>query len=295
MKRVLSVACGVVLCAALFSGCGKKQAAVQEEKKPLVTVMTKKIAAKDMEAYIDFSGTVKALDTVTIYPTVSGKIVRWLVEEGDKVSKNQVIAQVDPSKPGAEFALNAVRASVAGTVTQIVQSIGSYVTSSSAIAEISSADKLELTIQVSEKFVPFIAKGATAAVSFKAYPDEAFSARVTKISPVLNAATRTMATALTIDDAKGIVKAGMFAHVRLLTQKKEGVLCVSEEAIIHSGKKQYVFVAENGVVSRREIETGLSVDGEAEVIEGLRKGDEVVVSGQNMLSDGQAVRVAASE
>ena len=86
MKRVLSVACGVVLCAALFSGCGKKQTAVQEEKKPLVTVMTQKIAAKDMEAYIDFSGTVKALDTVTIYPTVSGKIVRWLVEEGDKVS-----------------------------------------------------------------------------------------------------------------------------------------------------------------------------------------------------------------
>ncbi len=295
MKRVLSVACGVVLCAALFSGCGKKQEVEKEAEKPLVTVMTQKIAAKDMEAYIDFSGTVKALDTVTIYPTVSGKIVRWLVEEGDKVSKNQVIAQVDPSKPGAEFALNAVRASVAGTVTQIVQSIGSYVTSSSAIAEISSADKLELTIQVSEKFVPFIAKGATAAVSFKAYPDEAFSARVTKISPVLNAATRTMATALTIDDAKGIVKAGMFAHVRLLTQKKEGVLCVSEEAIIHSGKKQYVFVAENGVVSRREIETGLSVDGEAEVIEGLRKGDEVVVSGQNMLSDGQAVRVAASE
>lgn len=295
MKRVLSAACGVVLCAALFSGCGKKQAAVQEEKKPLVTVMTKRIEAKDMEAYIDFSGTVKALDTVTIYPTVSGKIVRWLVEEGEKVSKNQVIAQVDPSKPGAEFALNAVRASVEGTVTQIVQSVGSYVTSSSAIAEISSADKLELTIQVSEKFVPFIAKGATAAVSFKAYPDEAFSARVTKISPVLNAATRTMATALTIDDAKGIVKAGMFAHVRLLTQKKEGVMCVSEEAIIHSGKKQYVFVAENGVVSRREIETGLSVDGEAEVKSGLRKGDEVVVSGQNMLSDGQAVRVAVSE
>jgi len=285
-----------LLAISLFS-CSqqKKAAAATKQEEKALTVSVQEASLSTLEDYIDFSGTVKALDTVTVYPTVAGKVVKLFVDTGDKVSKNQVIAQVDPSKPGAEFALSSVRASADGTITQVVPSVGAYVTASSAIADISSADKLEITVQVSERFVPFISRGQSADVSFKAYPDETFKAKVTKISPVLNPTTRTMAVTLAIAETRGIIKAGMFAHVRLVTQKKEDVIVVPNSAILSSEGKSCVFIAENGSAYRTYVETGLSVDGMTELTRGVKEGEAVVVRGQNMLSDRQKVNAVKAD
>jgi len=285
-----------LLAISLFSCSQQKKTAVatkQEEK--ALTVSVQEASLSTLEDYIDFSGTVKALDTVTVYPTVAGKVVKLFVDTGDKVSKNQVIAQVDPSKPGAEFALSSVRASADGTITQVVPSVGAYVTASSAIADISSADKLEITVQVSERFVPFISRGQSADVSFKAYPDETFKAKVTKISPVLNPTTRTMAVTLAIAETRGIIKAGMFAHVRLVTQKKEDVIVVPNSAILSREGKSCVFIEDNGTAFRTYVETGLSVDGMTELTRGVKEGEAVVVRGQNMLSDRQKVNAVKAD
>ncbi len=49
------------------------------------------------------------------------------VKVGDTVQKDQVIAEVDPSRPGMTFAASPVKASISGTVTQVPVQIGSVV------------------------------------------------------------------------------------------------------------------------------------------------------------------------
>ncbi len=279
----------------VITSCGgkKEDAKKTEETKASFTVSAMEMAPETLEDYIEFGGTVQAVDRVAVLPAVAGKLARISVSGGDKVSRGQVIAHIDPSKPGAEFALSPVKATASGTVTSIPLSVGAYATTSTTIAEISSTDDLEININVSERFVPFIKEGQIAIVTFKSYPNEVFGAKVERISPILDPSTRTMEVTLNLGETKGIVKAGMFAHVKLITETKEDVLAVPNRAIVHNGGKPYVFVAnssgENASVSRLPVTTGLSVDGKTEISSGLSKGNLVIVKGQNMISDGQKV------
>ncbi len=265
-------------------------------QKSETTVAVQTLEESDLEDYIEFGGSVQAVDSFSVFPTVAGKISKILVEAGERVRKNQIIAQVDASKPGADFTVSSVRAAAEGTVISIPVSVGSYVTTSSALAEIASTENLEIIINVSERFLPSIQKNQSAEISFKSYPDEVFSAEITKIAPVLDPVTRTMQVNLKVGDTKGLVKSGMFAHVKLLTQKKEGVLSVPDRAIVQNNGKSFVFALEEAggkaTVRRIAVEKGLSVDGVTEITSGLFAGQKIVVKGQNMISDGQSVLVA---
>lgn len=281
----------------LVSCSGKKETA-EAAKETVFTVSAATLSPVTLEDYIEFGGSVKAANSVALYPTVSGKIANILVDAGTKVSKNQVIAQVDASKPGAEFTMSPVRASAAGTVTAIPVSPGSFVISSTVIAEIASTENLEIVINVSERFVPFIKLNQEAEISFKAYPDRHFDAEIIKISPILDPATRTMQVTLKVGDTKDIIKSGMFAHVKLITQSRENVIAVPSKAIVLNNGRQFVFTAnseesEGGVYKtiRKPVTCGITVDGVTEITEGLFAGEKVIVKGQNMLSDGQTVNV----
>jgi len=292
IKRLFTLAALISFLPALFS-CGKKKDDGKKATEPKFTVNVLELAPQTLEDYIEFGGSVKAVDSVAVLPTVSGKIASILVSGGDKVKRGQVIAQIDPSKPGAEFSLSPVKATFSGTITSIPLSVGAYATSSSAIAEISSTDDLEINVNASERFVPFVKKGQLAQVTFKSYPNEFFEANVARVSPILDPATRTMEVNLKLSDTKDIVKAGMFARVKLITQTKTDVIAVPNRSIVLNGGKTYVFVAtsigENASVKRQPVTVGLSVDGKTEITQGLSKGDLLVVKGQNMLSDGQSV------
>lgn len=278
----------------MITSCGeKKDGEKKNDEKSVFTVSVWKIAPETIENYIEFGGTVKAVDSVEVLPSVAGKIARISVKDGDKVNRGEVLAQIDPSKPGTEFALSPVKATFSGTVTKLPLSVGAYATTSTTIAEISSTDDLEININVSERFVPLIKEGQVAQVTFKSYPDDFFEAAVKRISPILDPSTRTMEVTLNLKETKGIVKAGMFAHIKLITETKPGVLPLSNRAIVYNGGKPYVFVAdsigENASVSRIPISTGLSVDGKTEITSGLSEGNLVIVKGQNMISEGQKV------
>nr|MBP3283456.1 efflux RND transporter periplasmic adaptor subunit [Treponema sp.] len=296
-KRISTFILSIIaaLSMVMMTSCGGKKDGKKknEDAKAAFTVSVREIAPETMEDYIEFGGTVKAVDSVEILPSVAGKIARISVKGGDRVNRGDVIAQIDPSKPGAEFALSPVKATSSGTVTKLPLSVGAYATTSTTIAEISSTDDLEIDINVSERFVPLIKEGQAALVTFKSYPEEFFEAKVERISPILDPSTRTMEVTLNIEETKGIVKAGMFAHVKLITQTKNDVLSLPNRAIVYNGGKPYVFVAdstgENASVSRIPVTTGLSVDGKTEITSGLSEGNLAIVKGQNMISEGQKV------
>jgi len=81
------------------------------------------------------------------------------------------------------------------------------------------------------------------------------------------------------------LKPGMFATVYIEFRRKDGVVAVPSEAILHTGRRQLVFVAVgDGHFEPREVTTGLVGDRHmTEVLSGLQEGDEVVVSGQFLI------------
>lgn len=304
MKKIFNTRKNIILGLLVLSSlgllvsCRGKKEEAKGAAETAFSVNVLKMAPENMENYIEFGGSVQAVDSVAILPSVAGKVSKILVKVGDKVSRNQVIAQIDPSKPGAEFALSPVKATFSGTLTSLPLSVGAYATTSTTIAQISSTEDLEIKINVSERFVPFIKEGQIAQITFKSYPAEVFEASVHTLSPMLDPATRSMEVTLRLTDTKDIVKAGMFAHVKLITQVKEDVLALPNRSIVYSGGKPFVFISESegeSSVKRVPVETGLSIDGKTEITSGLADGNLVVVKGQNMISDGQKVKALVNQ
>ena len=112
------------------SGFGTKGKGAAPET--VFRITTVQAEEKDLHSYLEINGDVEADNTVEVFPDISGKLARLSAHLGSAVKKGQQIAAVDPSKPGASYALSPIYAPISGTVTSMPQKIGSTVSTSTA-------------------------------------------------------------------------------------------------------------------------------------------------------------------
>ena len=294
-------AAAVALSALALTACkpkGPAAAKSDEEVEALFAVNTYKTKSGNLDAYLEFGGDVNAVSSVAVLPDVGGKISRTLVNVGDMVTKNQILAYVDPSKPGMDYSASPVKATISGRVISFMPAIGTMVTPASVIAELASTDELEVKVSVAERFISRISMGQTAILTFDAYPGVEFRARVFEVSPVLDKSSRTMTIKLRLLSRDSRIKAGMYARVRLLTDSIKDAIVVPTSSIISRDGSPYVFTVASqktestpAKVKLSPVERGITVDNRTEITKGLIAGDEIVVKGQNLLNDGASVNI----
>lgn len=285
-----------ILSSALVSCKGKSEkTAKEEETETIYAVNADIVQAGNLDDYLEFGGDVSSVSAVDVYPDAAGKISRIRVSVGDLVKKDQIIAYVDPSRPGMNYSENPVKAPISGRVTSFPPTIGTMVSQSYSIAKISDTDELQIKVNVAERFISRIRENQTAIVSFDAYPGVEFKARVFEVSPVLDTTSRTMLAKLKVEPADSRIKAGMYARVKLITDTIKGAVVIPNDAIVYRDGKPYVFTAKSesaeSSVNMVSVKEGLSVDNKTEIQEGLKEGDVIIVKGQSLLSDGSKVKI----
>ncbi len=90
--------------------------------------------------------------------------------------------------------------------------------------------------------------------------------------------------------AKEPVRLGSDVDVEITVDQKANVLRVPELAVFEKSKKNYVYVIDGGKAVLREVKTGLEGEDYTEVVSGLSKGDTVIVSPNDDISDGVRVK-----
>ena len=217
--KIAAVSAALIMSLSL-TGCKKTAPkADEEDEKVAFAVITQRITESNLDDYLEFGGNIVASSLVNILPDASGKISRLMVKVGDVVQKDQVVAYIDPSRPGMTYSASPVKAPVKGTVTLFPYTVGEQVGTSTSIGQIGSTGKLEIHTHIAERFVSRIKNGQAATISFDAFPGETFSAHVFEVSPVLDTATRTMQIKLNLDSTDPRIKVGMYSKVRLITDK----------------------------------------------------------------------------
>jgi Cu(I)/Ag(I) efflux system membrane fusion protein len=122
-----------------------------------------------------------------------------------------------------------------------------------------------------------------------------FKGRVSAILPEVNPATRTLKARVELANPGGELKPGMFATVNFTPTARGEVLAVPSEAVIQTGKRSVVIVAQdNGRFAPMEVETGVEANGRTEIRKGLEPGQKVVVSGQFLIDSEASLRAAES-
>jgi RND family efflux transporter MFP subunit len=184
-----------------------------------------------------------------------------------------------------------IRAPLGGIVTTREVQAGDILGTQSRIAEVAEVDTMVVRVSVSELDVLEIANGDPVRVQLDAAPERPITARVRRVFPAADPATRLVPVEVMLDDPDGSgVRPGFLARVTFELSPRPDAILVPAGAIVSRGGGEGVFVVDDATVVLRSITPGLTADGRVEVLDGLEVGERVVVAGSNLLRDGATIR-----
>ena len=292
---IVAAAVVTVLLSRGKDGPGRGKPGAESETETVFAVTVTKAAAGQIKDLLEVNGDVIPDSSVDLYADNSGKLARLYVELGDYVRKNQVIAEVDPSKPGMSYTANPVKAEISGTVTSLPFDIGDTVSTQVPIATVGRLQHLQVRTFIPERFIARISLGMKANLAFEAYPGEEFMAEVSELSPVVDELSRTMEIKMDLHDESKRIKAGMYAKISLITEVKENIVRIPSDCIIERFGETFVFIMDGEERAvKRNVSEGIRIDGVSEIVSGLEAGETIVYQGQTLLDDGAAVKVVRS-
>ena len=244
---------------------------------------------KELAEIIEYVGNIKAQDEAIVYPKVSGKIIEKIKEDGSPVNKGEVIAYIDRDEVGLKFEKAPIESPLTGVMGRVYVDIGANITSQTAIALVVNMDKVKVSLDIPEKYLPRISLGQEAKIKVDAYAQEEFLGKVTKISPVVDLATRSAPLEISLDNSQHRLKSGMFAKVSLVLAEHKNVPVILKEAIMGKNSNVYVYIVEDKKAVLKKVNLGIRQGPYFEVLAGLKEGDLVVIMGQQRLRDGAEV------
>ncbi len=152
---------------------------------------------------------------------------------------------------------------------------------------------VKLLLDVNEQYFKDVKVGMPIDnIVLDAYPGETFQGKVSIVYPTLDRNTRSFQVEVQIPNANQRVRPGMFARVTLNFGTADYVLVPDQAVVKQTGSgERFVYVVSDGKVRRQTINVGRRIDAEYVVIDGLKDGEQVVVFGQTLLSDGRKVNI----
>lgn len=162
---------------------------------------------------------------------------------------------------------------------------GSAVQPGMKLLRIENHSKLWLDAEVYGQQIPLISLDQDMQATVDALPGKTFTGKVSFIYPHLDHMTRTDVVRTVLDNADMELKPGMYASVNIITRPVADAVLVPREAVIGTGTKQIVFVADpQGHFDPRNVRVGLAGDDDqVQILEGLSPGETVVTSGQFLM------------
>ncbi|MEO0104106.1 MAG: efflux RND transporter periplasmic adaptor subunit [candidate division WOR-3 bacterium] len=194
-----------------------------------------------------------------------------------------------------------IRSPINGTVVKLnieegeTAIIGTMNNPGTIMMVIADLSKMMAVIEVSERDVVDIKIGNPAKITLDALPDTFFVGQVTRIGyvPITTAATTTekitnFEVEVELEDTSFLLRPGMSVHCEIITAEKDSVLVVPISAIgrrrIGGKEVDACFVIENGKAKLRPVKVGSYGDFEAEIIDGLKEGEEVITGPYSVLA-----------
>lgn len=168
---------------------------------------------------------------------------------------------------------------------------GVVVSNGTEVATIVDLSKVKVQVHLTESEIYKIQEGQLVNVTTEVYPGTIFKGTVTFISPKSDQTHNYLAEVQVANTGRAALKAGTFVYADFSRTTKQRVLVIPRESITDNSKNASVFVVENGVAHLRNIETGIEVKNQIQVVSGLRAGEKVVISGQITLVDGSPVNI----
>ena len=186
-------------------------------------------------------------------------------------------------------------APVGGVIAELGAREGLTVMAGAVLFRINELNSVWVNAEIPESRAAMIHPGNNVEVRTPAFPERALKGRVAAILPEVNPATRTLKARVEVNNPGGLLAPGMFASINFTPSAKAEVLSVPSEAVIQTGERKVVIVAqENGKFQPVDIETGTEANGQVEIRKGLDAGQKVVISSQFLIDSEASLKATTT-
>jgi len=182
-----------------------------------------------------------------------------------------------------------IRSSINGIVNKRYIEPGAVVSPGTQLFELVDVSKLKLNITVNESQVANLKKGDNVEVKASVFPDKAFTGKITFIAPKADNSLNFPVEISLASNPGNLVKAGMYGTAIFNFGNSTPVIVVPRASFVGSVSSNQLFVMEGNVAKLRNVVAGRVTGDKVEVLQGLKEGEKVIISGQINLSDGSKV------
>ncbi|HEX7287129.1 MAG TPA: efflux RND transporter periplasmic adaptor subunit [Candidatus Angelobacter sp.] len=205
--------------------------------------------------------------------------------EADLRSAQATLRALGATDDAPESSEVVLRSPISGTVIDRTALRGQLADPAQPLFKVADLRKLWLTVHAFERDAVRLQLGKTAKITFPALPGRTFFGTVTLIGKQVDPTSRTVPIRIEIANADGILRPGMSATARVPSgQATQEVITVPAASVQRLENDWYVFIPRSqDTYELRKIGRGRDLEGEIEVVTGLKPGEIVVVDGAFLL------------
>jgi multidrug efflux pump subunit AcrA (membrane-fusion protein) len=180
----------------------------------------------------------------------------------------------------ARIAQSYIRSPINGIVTKQDAKLGEIATAGNALISVISSSNLQIESNVPEVDIGKLAVANSVNITLDAFPGETFSGHVVAIDPAETIVDGVVNYKITVsfDEVNQKIKSGLTANLRIITQKKEGVLVLPQYAILENDNGSFVRMYDDAQQTTTDVPVVLGIrssNGTVEIISGVTEGQRV--------------------
>ena len=320
-----------------------EQTALVAQGSGAISVRIAPVKKEAVDLNFSANGTFEPKQELDFLSENAGRVTKIYVDEGDRVSKGQVLAHIDAEiintdRETAQATLeNAIRdearyassfktggvtqqqldqvklatknarlrlqssarkvsdANIKSPINGIVNKryieVGAFVTAQGTqLFELVDVSKLKLKVNVNEGQVANLNVGDRVQIKSNVFPADNFSGKITFIAAKADATLNFPIDIEVENNHKNTIKAGMYGTAIFKFPAQAPTITIPRGSFVGSVSSNQIFVLENGNKAKiRKVIAGRIINDQVEIIEGLKEGETVIISGQINLVDGSDV------
>lgn len=247
------------------------------------------------QAKVEYAAAVSSLKLAESVADDKTQAKASLVSSENQLQQDKVSVKTAQSSLQVQLQDGQVISPISGVVQSVGAQVGQEIGPSTNLVTIATTNPTQVTVDVPEPDIGKVQKGSSMNVSFPAL-DETYQGTVLDIEPQLSPSTNEYPVDILISGNHSDLLQGMQAEAQLQNTAEQKEILVPADAVLslQSGAEE-VFVESNNKVHSEIVEVGTMTSTQYQITSGLAVGQKIVVQGQNLLSDGDTVKVVSAD
>jgi len=289
MKKIFFAA---LMTSIFFIGCSKEKANVKlnEKKEEAIPVKVSKVRSYTFVDKAKIWGEIKPIKTVGVYSKINGAVKTKNVEEGEFISKGKLIAEVEQDLPGLKYETHKVFAPIDGIILKSNFYQNDRVNNQQPIAIIAPVDSVYFVAKIYENYYEKLNIGQIVEINFPALKGEKYYGKLKEFGTMAEPQTNYIEAKFLTKNNGRKLKFGFVGNAEIILEKRKA-LAIPIDALIKTGAESYIFKVVDNKTQRVLVETGLIEKNMIEAQGNISESDIIVTYGQNLLSEGNLIKI----